>query len=214
MLARSSLPAMLLAAATLVGACGGSGGGGSEPTTPAADPGPEPVGEASPLLEEEYDAADPGPVVDLVLRDEGGNFFDLGEYRGRPTLLFFFTTFDAVSQAAIRPVQRFARDQPECHVLGVAVQPDAGPFLEVYRQSLQPSYRLAFDPDGALTGGTSALGELPGVPLFVMLDARGRLIGAHLGFPNTHTLETLYQRAAAAAEFFEREQPPLFGRPL
>ena len=187
-------------------ACGGASASGE--TTPE----PEEPSEPQPL-EQDWSAAEPGPVVDLVLRDSGGNFFDLADYRGRPTLIFFFTTFDTLSQAAIRPVQRFQRDTPDCRVLGVAVQPDAGPFLEVYRSSLQPGYRLSFDPNGVIAGGSSALGHLPGVPMFVMLDTLGRVIGTKIGFPNTRTLETLFAEAAAAAPFFEPRQPPLMGQP-
>src|SRR5688500_10391467 len=87
----------------------------------------------------------PAEPLELALRLPSGEFVDVGDLRGRPTLLFLFATFDGVSQAALRPLARFVRAHPDVHVLGVAAQPNAAPLLDAYQQALHPAFTLAYD---------------------------------------------------------------------
>ena len=180
-LAARPFAALLLAASLLalpLGACGG----GAESGRGAA-------------LGESTRAPDSRPL-ELALRRPNGAWIHLGDLRGKPVLLFLFATWDGVSQAALRPTNRFARAHgDEVHVIGVAAQPDAPQLLDPYERALQPLFPMAYDPARDVHRGASVLGELEAVPLYVMIDARGFEVDRHVGFPNTSTLENLLRRA-------------------
>ena len=167
------LPIVLLAIASS-SACGGGSAEGAIGET-HAEPPPEPL--------------------ELALRTTTGEFVDVGDLRGRPTLLFLFATFDGVSQAALRPLARFVRAHPDVHVLGIAAQPNAAPLLEAYQLALSPAFTLAYDPEERITEGTSNLGDVDTVPTYIMLDADGMEVARHTGFAGENKLERLLQRA-------------------
>ncbi len=131
-------------------------------------------------------------AIELGLRRAGGEWIHLGDLRGQPVLLFFFATFDTPSQAALRPTSRFARSHPDVHVVGIATQPNAPQLLGPYEAALAPAFPLTYDPARNVHNGTSSLGVIAGVPSYIMLDAGGRPVGRHVGFPSTQTLEGLY----------------------
>ena len=134
--------------------------------------------------------------IELALRIPNGAFIHLGDLRDTPTLLFVFATFDGVSQAALRPTSRFARlNGDEVHVIGVLAQPNAGTFAEIFASALHPPFSITYDPDERIEQGTSSLGQIEAVPLFIMIDAEGYVRGKHVGFPNAHTLDRLLETA-------------------
>ena len=125
-------------------------------------------------------------------------------------LLFFFATYDPTSQATFRPVSLFAeRRGDETHVVGVAAQPDAEAFLGAFEAAGWPPFPLGYDPDGRVRRGESSVGALPGVPSFLMLDARGETVGSHVGFPSAAVLDALLDAALARGGVEEREVPLL-----
>lgn len=139
---------------------------------------------------------EPDPrAIEMSLRRPNGDWIHLGDLRGKPVLLFVFATFDGVSQAALRPLRRFARDHPDVHVIGVAAQPDANQLLDPYEHALAPPFPLTYDPARDVHHGTSPLGLIEAVPTFIMYDARGMEVDRHIGFPSSHTLPRLRERA-------------------
>ncbi|MEM9071287.1 MAG: TlpA disulfide reductase family protein [Myxococcota bacterium] len=150
--------------------------------------------------------AERGPqAIELALRRPSGEWIHIGDLRGRPVLLFVFATFDGVSQAALRPTSRFARNHPETHVIGIAAQPDAAPLLDPYERALSPNFPLTYDPARDVHHGTSTLGSIGTVPTYIMLDARGLEVERWVGFPNSRTLDRLLEQALSRGGV--REEP-------
>lgn len=192
--ARARLLAVVLATLSST-ACGG----GSAETVPGrttSEPADEPI--------------------ELSLRAPDGALIELGELRGRPTLLFLFATFDGTSQAAMRPLARFMRANPSVPVVGIAAQPGAGPLLDAWAAALQPGFTVAYDPEETVSQGISPLGALDGVPTFVMLDARGQIVDRHFGFASERVLDRMLFRATRGRRIPpapEQQAPPLLGEP-
>jgi len=147
-------------------------------------------------------------AVELALRTPTGPWVHVGDLRGRPVLIFLFATYDSPSQAALRPTARFARDYPDVHVLGIAAQPDADQLLDPYERALDPGFPLTYDPQDDVRHGTSSLGAIESIPMFLMLDAYGVEVGRHHGFPNTRTLENLRRDALERGGLAPDEDPP------
>ena len=96
---------------------------------------------------------------------------------GKPTLLFFFTTYDSASQLAFIALSSLVqRHSEEIHVLGIAVQPEAAELLPMYAEALSLPVRLAYEPAGTVLAGKSALGELGGIPQYVLLSPQGEVL--------------------------------------
>lgn len=133
--------------------------------------------------------------VDLQLRTAGGRALYLHELRGKPLLLFVFTTFDELSQLALTPLNALARRRDEVNVVGIAVQPDPAELLPLYRSSLDIPFALTFEPDNRVVAGETALGKIATVPTFVMLDREGRVVARHVGVASEPQLDAMVDRA-------------------
>ncbi len=139
---------------------------------------------------------EPDPrAIEMSLRRPTGEWIHLGDLRGTPVLLFVFATFDGISQASLRPLQRFARRYNDIYVIGIAAQPDANQLLDPYESALNPPFPLTYDPARDVHHGTSPLGTIQAVPTFIMFDARGMEVDRHIGFPNSRTLPALREAA-------------------
>ncbi|MEM9860541.1 MAG: hypothetical protein AAF938_02895, partial [Myxococcota bacterium] len=103
--------------------------------------------------------------------------------------------WDGLSQAALRPLSRFARDHDDVAIIAVASQPDAAMLTDPYERALQPPFPVTFDPEQRVHEGTSPLGTIDTVPTFIMLDAYGVEVRRHVGFPSTRTLPNLREEA-------------------
>jgi len=134
--------------------------------------------------------ADSGPV-DLALVSAEGRRFALRELRGKPALLFIFTTFDDASQLALTLLTRFLGTHRELHALGIAAQPDPAQLLPLYRDALAVSFPLAYEQQPQIASGESALGPIAAVPAYVLLDADGRVTARHSGALSEQQLEDL-----------------------
>ncbi|MFT5355433.1 MAG: peroxiredoxin [Polyangiales bacterium] len=150
-------------------------------------------------------------ALEMTLRTPAGDWIHLGDLRGQPVLLFVFATWDGVSQAALRPVSRFARAYDDVHVLGVAAQPDAALLIDAYEHALDPPFPMTYDPEQNVHAGTSPLGSIEVVPTLIMLDAYGVEVGRHVGFPNTNTLPNLREEALERGGIGEAQSPPTIG---
>lgn len=145
----------------------------------------------------------PTRAVELTLRSPDGQFIDVGDLRGAPTLLFVFATFDELSQASLNAVARFHRLHPEAHVLGVAAQPDAEELLGAYAEALHIAFTVAYDPENTVARGLSGLGPIEAVPMFIVIDENGFIVAEHVGYASENQLENLLltaTRPAAASE--------------
>lgn len=146
----------------------------------------------------------PAPVpIELELRTPDGVFVHVGDLRGRVTALFFFATFDTLSQAALQPISRFARHYPDVHIVGVALQPDAAALVDAWAHALSPPFVVTYDPNETVLEGTSDLGDIEAVPTIVFLDADGFEAERYVGLASerrlAHMLERTRARLPAAA---------------
>ena len=152
--------------------------------------------------------------VELELQRPDGSFLDVDEYRDRPMLLFLFATFDTVSQAAVRPLNRFAVDHPEVYVVGVALGPTAEDLVPAWAEVTEARFEVVFDPHDVVAEGASDLGEVPAVPAYFLLDSRGVARTSHVGPASRRRLdEMLAELPPATATPRHREPPPLLGQP-
>ncbi len=136
-------------------------------------------------------------AVTLALTTTDGRIVELADQRGGLVLLFVLATYDGLSQAAIRPVSRFTREANDTVVLGVVAERDAPSFAPIYASTFSPPYTVVYDPSESITLGTSALGELPGVPTFYMIDAHGVVSDRRSGYLSEQELFAMRDRARA-----------------
>jgi hypothetical protein len=134
------------------------------------------------------------PPLELTLRTPERVTLDLSDLRGRRVLVFFFATFDGMSQASLSPLAELVRAHPEVYVIGVAQQPDPELLLDAYVNALDPPFVVGFDPSGALARGTSDFGTVDMVPTFVVLDEDGREVARHEGYARVQRLEEMLAR--------------------
>jgi hypothetical protein len=136
-------------------------------------------------------------AIELTLRRADGVFLEVGELRGQVVLLFVLATFDAMSQMALTPLRAIAEAYPETAIVGVAAQPSARLLVEAYESALEPPFPITYDPQERVAEGESMLGEIEGVPTFIVLDRRGREVARHVGFADEARLAELLAAAGA-----------------
>lgn len=147
-MSRSSTTALLV----VLSACGG--------TAPATS-----TGDTSATSER-------GPL-DVELRHATGEALELADYRGQLVLLYLFATFDLPSQAALEPLREVATQHPDLRVVGIALQPNAAELLKIFGSALGIEFPLAYDPANVLLRGLTDVGQVEGVPAYVLLDRHG-----------------------------------------
>lgn len=135
--------------------------------------------------------------IELSLTTTDGHIVELADQRGGLVMLFVLATYDGLSQAEVRPVSRFTREATDTVVLGVVAERDAPTFAPIYADTLEPPFTVVYDAEATITGGTSALGELPGVPTFYMIDAHGLVVERHTGYLDERALFAMRDRARA-----------------
>lgn len=138
--------------------------------------------------------------VELSLRTTSGATVEVADQRGSPCLLFVVTTYDGVSQAAIRGVSLFARTHLDTVVLAIVAEPDAATFASLYESTFEPPFTVVYEwgeggPAETIQQGTSDLGPFDAVPAFYMLDAAGLLAAEHVGWITDERLEAMYEEA-------------------
>lgn len=110
-----------------------------------------------------------------------GRPLELAALRGKPVLLFMFATYDTASQLTLARLEAVLKRQTFVTVVGIALQPDAQRFLELYQQTLSVSFLLSYDPHGTILRGNTALGHVDAIPLLVALDEQGVARALHYG---------------------------------
>ncbi len=183
-------PSLLLAG--IVAGCGGGANARHPNGVPrdAADEGEQQAteGDETPVERPPVEGA-----LELTLARPDGHLLFVGEMRGQPVMLYFFATYDVASQANVMPLSTFAETHPEVRVVAVAIQPNARQFVDAWVSALRPPFEAAFDPDDAISQGTTPLGQL-GVPTFVLLDADGVPRAALAGGQTHATIEEMLTR--------------------
>lgn len=134
-------------------------------------------------------------AIELTLTVTDGSTLSIGSLRGSCTLLFLFATFDGASQAALRPLRAFHEAHPEVHIVGVAVEDSPEVLADAWQHALSPPFPITFDPTGAVLEGTSALGRIPSIPRFRLINAAGHSEAESVGYPRAGALEALLASA-------------------
>ncbi len=148
--------------------------------------------------------------LELALRKVDGTFFEVGEQRGKPVLVFVFATFDGVSQAALDPLRRFVEAHgDDVLVVGIAAQPNARELLDAYVHALEPPFVATYDPEERITSGSSDLEDITTVPTYVMLDARGIEVARQEGLAQLRRLDEML--AAVRVRHVDQDEAPLIG---
>jgi hypothetical protein len=134
------------------------------------------------------------PPFDLSLARANGSRVELASLPG-PKLVFLFATYDEASQFALVPLSSFLESEPRISAIGIALQPDAKTFLDMYKRSLGVTFDLYYDPDNQILQAHSALGPLRSIPAFVALDSEGRIRQLMYGAANPAQLRILADAA-------------------
>lgn len=136
------------------------------------------------------------PPLALSLVSADGQPVELAALGGAPKLVFLFATYDQASQFALVPLAQFAEQESRVKVLGVALQPNAKTFLRMFANAMSVPFPLYYEPGNQVLRGETALGDLPGVPAIVALDAQGHIRATHLGVASAEQLRALAADAA------------------
>jgi cytochrome oxidase Cu insertion factor (SCO1/SenC/PrrC family) len=128
------------------------------------------------------------PGVSLHLRRADGEPLFLEKMRGKPSLVFIFTTFDASSQFGLNALIEFAKSHPTLQIIAIAVQPNPGRILPAFADALHASFPLTYDPSDSVLTGKSDLGALDAVPCYILLNEKGRMVERHYGVLETDAL--------------------------
>jgi hypothetical protein len=139
----------------------------------------------------------PSVPIELSIHIPGDGFVEIGELRGRAGLIFFFSTFDGISQAMLTPLALVVEARPECFFVGVAVQPDARTLVDAWAHALDPPFPVGWEPRDTLTSEHSPVGPIETVPTVVSVDARGMLVEKVHGLLQARELDDLLTRAMA-----------------
>ncbi len=134
-----------------------------------------------------------GEPVEFRLRTTTGELVHSRQWRGRRVLLFFFATFDVLSQAALEVLASFVAAQNGTLVIGVAVEPDARELVGPWTAAADPPFVTGWTPEEAPTEGLRGLEPVDAVPTFVALESDGRAVGRVEGFVNRRQLEGLWR---------------------
>ncbi|MBN8611280.1 MAG: TlpA family protein disulfide reductase [Deltaproteobacteria bacterium] len=128
-------------------------------------------------------------AVVLHLRTTDDRVVAIEDQRGSQVLLAVLATYDGVSQAAMRPLSRYARDHEDVVVLAVLAQPDAATFAPLFERAMEAPFTIAWDPNDGIARGVSDLGPLEAVPSYFQIDREGRVAERHVGFMSEGDLE-------------------------
>jgi hypothetical protein len=141
------------------------------------------------------EAALPEAPIELSVHVPFAGFIEIGELRGRAGLLFFFSTFDNVSQAMLTPLALVVKAHPESFFVGIAVQPDARLLVDAWAHALEPPFPVGWEPKDTVTTERSPVGIIDTVPTIVSVDVFGRPVERVQGLLQARELDEMLGRA-------------------
>lgn len=174
-LRRALALAALAAITALAAGCGGGGlgdGGAGAGTTPAAER------EAAPAFR--------------VPALEGGGEIALADHRGTPVVLNFWASWCGPCREEMPALAAFADANPGLRVVGLAVN-DRPQDSRRFARDLGVGFDLGVDRDGDVAASYGATG----LPVTVVIDARGRVAATWFG-PITREELDLFARGLGA----------------
>lgn len=115
-----------------------------------------------------------------------GGRVSLREYAGRPVVVNFWASYCLPCREEMPLLARFARDNPQLRVLGVAVN-DNPQDSRAFARDTGVEFDLAIDRDASVLGSFGGTG----LPLTVLIDARGRVVTTHIGTIDAETLAAM-----------------------
>ncbi|MCX5693853.1 MAG: TlpA disulfide reductase family protein [Candidatus Omnitrophica bacterium] len=129
---------------------------------------------------------------EIVLNDLNGQVVKLSNFKGKPVILFFWTTWCPYCRQEIKKLnQQYAVMSKEgIVVFGVNVS-EPGAKVERFFKDYQLNLKILLDKDGALADKY----ELMGVPTYIFLDKTGEMILQTHNLPDNYK-ELLFKRAA------------------
>ena len=137
-------------------------------------------------------------TLDLSLRSTQRQPLRFEDYRGRFVLLYFFATFDGMSQVALQALLPFLTRHSEIHAIGISTQEDAHDLALAWEEALQPDFPVTYDPSNRLARGDTVLGVLRFVPAYFLIDTQGRECARHVGLAVTRRLELMRTQCQSA----------------
>jgi len=129
-----------------------------------------------------------GKVVlagDIVLNDLGGQAVNLSSYKGKPVILFFWTTWCPYCRVELKALnQQYSVITKEgIEVLGVNVsEPEKK--VQKFFKGYVLNFKMLLDKSGLLADQFDVIG----VPTYIFLDKTGKMI------TQTHNLPANYKR--------------------
>lgn len=178
-------PRLLLLSSLSVVACA------SGPTTPSKP-------DAKPLASQtEIPLA---PPVSYAWTDLQGRPISTASMAGRITVIGFITTYDVMSQAQVRFLDRLSREHvPRLNVAVLVLElPENRPMVEAFVSALELPFPVAM-ADAATIRGEGPFRGLHHVPAITILDREGRERLRHLGPLDRAGLEEAVVKVEAEA---------------
>jgi len=120
---------------------------------------------------------------DIILNDLGGRAVQLSSYKGKPIILFFWTTWCPYCREELKNLnQQYAQiDQEGIIVFGVNVnEPDYK--VQEFFKNYQLNFRILLDKAGLLADKF----DLLGVPTYIFLDKTGAVISQAHSLPDNY----------------------------
>ena len=133
------------------------------------------------------------PLPDFTLATREGTEVSLSDFEGKVLVLNFWATWCLPCKVEIPFFNKTYAEYREQGVEFVAVSEDAGGWsdIEAFVQETPIAYPVLLDLDES---AGQAVGGLPGLPVTVFVDRRGRMAYKHVGITDIDTLRTNIER--------------------
>ncbi|MBM4272235.1 MAG: redoxin domain-containing protein [Deltaproteobacteria bacterium] len=122
---------------------------------------------------------------DFTLKDVNGRKFTLGNYRGRPVLLIFITTWCPTCRAEIPHYKNIHATYSSrgLEVVNIDIQ-ESKEKVSQFVSKYQIPYKMLLDENGDVAG----IYNIVGVPSMVLIDKEGKILSRKY-----HTMDTILE---------------------